>query len=349
MKVTVLGAGYMGSAMACVAQRRGHEVRLWGTWLDDALLEPCERGEPHPRLKKRLEGIALHRAPRLAEALEGAEMVVHAVNSDGAVPVMTKAAAALPDVPILSVSKGLLESPGHRRMERIDEVVSEHVGRPLRFVHAAGPAKAFEVARGVLTWMHFASGDGRVRDAQLCAEAMRGDGLVVSYDDDLAGAELCSALKNAYATGLGLWDGHVGPDAHDARAACFTQAIVEMRLMVTAAGGRTDTVHGPAGVGDLHVTAAAGRNRAFGERVGKGKPAKQVAAEMLAAGELTEGYPAIASAWRFARERAVGPLPLLATLNAIVWEGAEVGPSLARFGEAWASSFTSPAATSTGR
>ena len=41
----------------------------------------------------------------------------------------------------------------------------------------------------------------------------------------------------------------------------------------------------------------AGRNRAFGERVGKGKPAKQVAAEMAAAGELTEGYPAIASAW----------------------------------------------------
>src|SRR6185437_4399432 len=118
MKVTVLGAGYMGSAMACVAQRRGHEVRLWGTWLDDALLEPCERGEPHPRLKKRLEGIALYRAGRLAEALAGAEMVVHAVNSDGAVPVMTNAAPALPAVPVLSVSKGLLESPGRRRMER---------------------------------------------------------------------------------------------------------------------------------------------------------------------------------------------------------------------------------------
>src|SRR6185437_8704961 len=158
----------------------------------------------------------------------------------------------------------------------------------------------------------FASGAGKVEDARLCAEAMRGDGLVVSCDDDLAGAELCSALKNAYATGLGLWDGHVGADAHDARAACFTQAIVEMRLLVAAAGGQRDTVHGPAGVGDLHVTAAAGRNRAFGERVGKGKPAKQVAAEMLASGELTEGYKAIATAWRFARERGVGPLPLLA-------------------------------------
>jgi hypothetical protein len=54
-----------------------------------------------------------------------------------------------------------------------------------------------------------------------------------------------------------------------------------------------------------------------------------VAAEMLAAGELTEGYPAIASAWRYARERGVRDLPLLEALNAIVWEGAEVGPVLA--------------------
>ncbi len=51
MRVTVLGAGYMGSAMACVAARRGHEVRLWGTWLDDALPSRASAGEPHPRLE----------------------------------------------------------------------------------------------------------------------------------------------------------------------------------------------------------------------------------------------------------------------------------------------------------
>jgi glycerol-3-phosphate dehydrogenase (NAD(P)+) len=310
--------------MATVALRRGHEVRLWGTWHDDALLDVCERGEAHPRLKLRLEGIALFRAAALEQALAGAELLVHAVNSDGAVPVMTRAAPHLPDVPVLSVTKGLLESPNTGRMDRIDAVVSEHVGRPLRFVHAAGPAKAMEIARGVLTWMVFAG-----EDSAACVGAMAGGGLVASISDDVAGAELCSALKNAYATGLGLWDGHVGPDAHDARAACFTQALLEMERLVVAGGGRADTVHGPAGVGDLHVTAAAGRNRAFGERVGRGKPAKEVAAEMLAAGELTEGYPAIASAWRFARERGVRELPLLEALHAVVWEGAEVGPVLA--------------------
>jgi glycerol-3-phosphate dehydrogenase (NAD(P)+) len=346
MRVTVLGAGYMGSAMARVALRRGHEVRLWGTWLDDAMLEPCERGEEHPRLKLRLDGIALFRAPRLEEALGGAELVVHAVNSDGALAVMTKASRYIPDVPVLSVSKGLLESRRGGRMERIDLVLAEELGRPLRFVHAAGPAKAIEIARAVLTWMHFASADER--DAAICARALEGDRLVVTASADIAGAELCSALKNAYATGLGLWDGHVGPNAHNARAACFTQAIVEMAALVAAGGGRAETVHGPAGVGDLHVTAAAGRNRAFGERVGKGRPARIVAAEMLASGELTEGYPAIGTAWRYARERGVAGLPLLAALHAFAWEGADVGATLERYGEEWAAAISAEA-TSKGR
>lgn len=324
LRVTVLGAGYMGSAMAKVAAMRGHEVRLWGTWLDDAMLEPSERGEPHPRLKLPLTELALFRAPRLGEALAGAELIIHAVNSEGALPVMTRAASELPDVPILSVTKGLLESRAGR-MERLDLVVSEAVGRPLRFVHAAGPAKAIEIARRVMTWMHYAG-----PDAAFCVEALGGEHMHIGASDDIAGAELCSALKNAYATGLGLWDGLVGVDAHNARAACFTQAIVEMRRLVLAGGGRAETVHGAAGVGDLHVTGAGGRNRAFGERVGRGKPAQQVAAEMLAAGELTEGYPAIATAHRYARERGVQDLPYLDALHAIVWEGAPVAETLAK-------------------
>src|SRR5260370_1441014 len=298
MGVGGLGAGFMGSAMGCVARRHGHEVRLWGTWLDDSLLDACERGEPHPRLRVPLGGVALFRGAQLASALEGAELVVHAVNSDGPVAVMTKAAAHLPPVSVLSVTKGLLESPRTGKMERINVVVGEHVRMPIRFVHAGGPAKAIEIARGVLTWMQFA---GPAVDVALCARAFGDEHLFVSTSADLAGAQLCSALKNADATGLGLWDGFVGADGHNARAACFTPALLEMRTLVVAGGGSAEAVEGPAGVGDLHVTAAAGRNRAFGEGAGQGRPASQVAAEMDAAVQFPEGHAAIAAGLRFAR------------------------------------------------
>lgn len=328
MRVTVLGAGFMGSAMAELAATTGHDVRLWGTWLDDALVDAVAKGEDHPRLKMKLSPrIEALRSTELARALDGAELVVHGVSSEGAVPVMTKAAPHLPDVPILSVTKGFLPAASGR-MDRIDVVVSETVGRPLRFVHAAGPAKAFEVARRVMTLMTFAS--ARLADARACASAMGADFMRIGVTDDIAGAEICSAMKNAYATGLGLWDGLVGKDCHNARAACFTQGVVEMARLVAAGGGRAETVYGAPGVGDLHVTAAAGRNRAFGEGVGRGTPAKTVAAEMLASGNLTEGYPAIATAWKWAKERGVTELPFLEALHAIVWEGAEVAPTLAK-------------------
>jgi glycerol-3-phosphate dehydrogenase (NAD(P)+) len=327
MIVTVLGAGYMGSAMAEVSAMQGHDVRLWGTWLDDAMIEAVEARRDHPRLRKTLsDRVRPFRSGALAEALSGAEMIVHAVSSEGALPVAEKAASLLPDVPILSVTKGFLPSASGK-MDRVDLVVAEKAGRPLRFVHAGGPAKAIEIARSVLTWMEFASAD--VEGARACAAAMGAPHMRISVSSDIAGAEICSAMKNAYATGLGIWDGFVGPDCHNARAACFTQALVEMARLVTAGGGRVESVWGAPGAGDLHVTAAAGRNRAFGERVGKGKPAKDVAAEMLEAGELTEGYPAIATAARWADERGVRDLPLLAALDAIVWKGAAVGPTLA--------------------
>jgi glycerol-3-phosphate dehydrogenase (NAD(P)+) len=317
MRVTVLGAGYMGSAMAKVAAMRGHDVRLWGTWLDDELLDACDRGEPHPRLKLPLADLTTMRAATLPQALDRAELVVLAVNSDGAVPVLEKAAPHLPDVPILSVSKGFLETKG--RMDRIDVAIEAALGRPVRYVHAAGPAKAVEVARRVLTWMVFAG-----TDAAYCAEAMAGEHVHVTLTGDLAGAEVCSGLKNAYATGLGIWDGYVGKDAHNARAACFMQSIVEMRRAALAAGGTVATVDGAAGIGDLHVTAAGGRNRVFGERIGRGGRALDVAREMSAVGELTEGYMAIKSGRRFVRERGVEDTPLLDAIHAVVWEDVPV-------------------------
>jgi len=323
MRVTVLGAGYMGTAMATVASMRGHDVRLWGTWLDDPMLDPPTRGEAHPRLKLVLpKAISLFRAPALAEALEGAELVICGVNSDGVVAVMEKAARHLPDVPILSVTKGFLET-SKKRMERVDQAVADRVGRELRWVHAAGPAKAMEIARGVLTWMTFAG-----PDAEMCKSAMGGAHMHVTTTDDLAGAEVCSALKNAYATGIGMWDGLVGVDAHNARAACFTQSVAEMARAAARAGGRAETVYGAAGVGDLHVTGAGGRNRIFGERIGKGRPGRDVAAEMGAAGELTEGYMAIQSGLRFVREHGVSDVPWLEAIHAIVWNDQPVAKVL---------------------
>ena len=104
----------------------GHDVRLWGTWLDDAMLEPCERGRgapaarPTPRRDR-----ALPRAARSPRRSTGAELVVHAVNSDGAVAVIDEGRAAPAGRPGAQRDQGPARVAGDGAMDRIDVVVAE--------------------------------------------------------------------------------------------------------------------------------------------------------------------------------------------------------------------------------
>jgi glycerol-3-phosphate dehydrogenase (NAD(P)+) len=331
--ITILGAGYMGSAFAMIAAAAGHEARLWGTWLDDALLEPTRRGEPHPRLKLRLHGgIRTYFSPELALALDGAATVVCAVNSDGVLPVLERALPCLPaSGPLLSVTKGFLPDEAGV-IGRISVAARQRLLRPAGkdrpWVAVGGPCKAMEVARRVPTAVLFASEELGVADA--AASALESDSYTITRTDDLAGVETCSAFKNAYATASGLCDGLqlVGhAEMHNARAMLFSQAVREIGRMVVALAGQRETTYGLAGVGDLHVTAAAGRNRAYGERVGRGDDPARVATEMARAGELTEGYPALQTGWDLLRQQAragrlvVEDFPLLAALHGVVYDG----------------------------
>lgn len=337
---TILGAGYMGTALGVVAARRGHDVRLWGTWLDDDLVDPPLRGEPHPRLKLELPGqIRLFRSPELPTALQGSDAVVCAVNSDGVVPVFERAVAHLPPRgPLLSVTKGFLPDDDGR-VRRISDIVRRRflepagINRP--WVHIGGPCKAMEVAREVASAVIYAAAD--LHDAERCAAWLETPYYTVTRTDDLCGVEACSGFKNAYATASGLCDGLqlLGqPEMFNTKAMLFSQAIAEIGLMVVALGGRAASTTGLAGVGDLHVTAAAGRNRAYGEQVGLGHPPDQVAQRMRSTGELTEGYPALQTGWTLLQQvtaegrLSMADFPLLEALHRIVYQGADVAATL---------------------
>src|SRR5262245_63307241 len=104
-RVAILGAGFMGSALTVPAADRGHTVALWGTHLDGHLIDAVRRGKPHPKLEMALPAaVTPFASEELAAALAGADLVVNAVTSDGAVPVLRRAARFIPPgTPVLSV------------------------------------------------------------------------------------------------------------------------------------------------------------------------------------------------------------------------------------------------------
>ena len=110
--------------------------------------------------------------------------------------------------------------------------------------------------------------------------------------DDVVGVEYCTVIKNVIAIGMGILDGlgkGTDLDYRNAKAALFTQAFAEMTELVTALGGRAETVNGLAGLGDTLVTSLGGRNRLYGELLGEGSNPTSALNELTERGMTVEG------------------------------------------------------------
>jgi glycerol-3-phosphate dehydrogenase (NAD(P)+) len=322
--VTVLGAGAMGSALATPFRAAGWEVDLWGTWLDDHLLEACRAGRPHPRTGVPLaDDTRLFDSGRLAEALDGADVCVLAVASVGVVEVAGQALEGIARTrALLLTSKGFApDDRGRVRLlpDALRDLASQ-AGSPLPpIVAVGGPCKANEVAAGRWTATIFGCRDRSV--AEGLAGSLRTGAYRMQATDDETGVEICAPMKNVYAIALGLADGletrHDQP-FHNLKAAAFAQAISELGTLSKIVGGRPETATGLAGVGDLEVTGLSGRNKVYGARIGGGEPATDALDAMIADEQTVEGVPSARFAKDLVDQREPSAWPSLPLLTAIL-------------------------------
>lgn len=336
--ITVLGAGFMGAAVTFPLAAVGHEVRLWGTWLDDPLLEACRRG-PHPRLRLPLPpAVRLFAAGELEPALAGADALFFGISSEGFVPVLERllpCPAFRPDLPIFSLTKGFIPWRGAalRASECAEAMHAERFpGRPLRWASIGGPVKAVELAQGVPTASVYALAD---RSLESFLPSFRTPFYRVHAGSDLVGLELCAILKNAYAILLGICDGRFGNAEgrlyDNLKAFLLAKALEEMARIIEAAGGQARTAFDLPGAGDLYVTAQSGRNRRYGERVGRGEDPATAYERMCAGGEIAEGYPAVRLGSQYLKPRYPGweeRLPVFSTLHRVLAGGSPCGAEL---------------------
>jgi glycerol-3-phosphate dehydrogenase (NAD(P)+) len=334
-RVTVLGAGDMGTALLTPLAAGGHDVRLWGTVYDDAIVAALRRGEAHPRLGLRPPpGVATFTDAEAAAALAGAELVVVAVTSNAVRPVMARLADLLTHArAIVTVGKGFDAGAAGDDIRLLSQVIAEFSPAPV--VAVGGPAIAKEVARGTPTAAVFAGSDPAALG--LAQSVFTAPGYFVETTADVVGVELAAAMKNAYGVAIGIADGiekRSGLPHHNLRAAIFPRAVAEMGLLAESLGGRRETVQGLAGAGDLQVTITSGRNRLLGERVGLGLSGAEAFRELTAAGTTTEGYLAADFGYRLARRvlpadvAVADPFPVLAALYRVLYEEAPAAEAL---------------------
>jgi glycerol-3-phosphate dehydrogenase (NAD(P)+) len=309
-RCAVLGAGSWGTTLAVHLAELDWSVRLWdGDGTNLAALQ-AEREN-----RKYLPGIALPDSLEvmfdLASALEESALVVWAVPS---IALRDVACAAKPHL-----GGGALEACATKGLEpntsrRMSEVLFETLGERPRAV-LVGPSHAEEVSRGIPTSVVAAA--EQMTWAEDVQRAFFSPRFRVYAQDDLAGVELGSALKNVIALAAGVSDGLGYGD--NTKGALLTRGLAEMSRLGAAAGARRETFFGLSGMGDLVTTAISrhSRNRRVGEELARGRTLADI---LTTLGQVAEGVNTAPAARALAEQHGVDT-PITREVCAVLFEG----------------------------
>jgi glycerol-3-phosphate dehydrogenase (NAD(P)+) len=307
VKVAVLGAGAWGSALAKVISENGHHVSLWGHRPEHLLQIAAHHAN------ELLPGVSLPAAIQfeadLSKAVAGKDCVLMAVPSR-AFRATATSLSGYRGV-LVSATKGIEFETGLTMCGIAREVLPAAVP-----VALSGPSFALEAAMNIPTAVVASSSDASA--AQAVQQAFHRPWFRVYTNSDPLGVELGGALKNVVAIAAGTGDGLGFGD--NSKAALITRGIVEIRRLGVAVGARSETFSGLSGLGDLTATCYSrlSRNRAFGERVGRGEKLEGI----IGASSPPEGYPTSRAAWQLARKLGV-ETPIIDEVYAMLYQGKE--------------------------
>lgn len=284
-RVTVIGAGSWGTALAVHLGRVGHTVHLWGR--DRALVDEMMVRRANAVY---LPDVTLPGSVTVTHALDIAladtELVVAAIPSHGFRTTMRAVAPHLTrGAIIVSATKGLEADS----LLRMSEVLAQEIGSRHPVVVLSGPSFAAEVAQQLPTAVLAAS--PHVDALEQVQVEFRGPTFRLYGSDDVVGVEIGGALKNIIAIAAGVVEG-LGL-GHNALAALITRGLAEVSRLACAAGGRRETLAGLSGLGDLVLTCTGGlsRNRHVGAELARGRSLHDILAgmKMVAEGVRTTG------------------------------------------------------------
>lgn len=309
-ELAVVGGGSWGTALAVLLAPRFEHVRLWvyeadlagrmaSTRVNDVFLPDC-------RLPENVRVSA-----NLGDVLGGSEIVLGVMPSAHARRTYTRMLPYLdPAMLFVSATKGIENGTLLRMTEVARQVVGERFTP--RVAALSGPTFAREVVRGEPAAVAIASPDVELtRDIQA---AFSGPSFRLYTNDDVIGVELGAALKNVIAIGAGVCHG-LGL-GNNTMAALITRGLAEITRLAMAMGGRSRTLAGLAGLGDLVLTCtgALSRNRQVGVDLAKGRKIGEILAAMRM---VAEGVETTTAAVDLARAHGV-EMPITEQMYAIV-------------------------------
>lgn len=311
-KVTVLGAGSWGTALAMVLANNEHDCLLWSHREDQA----TEITTNHTNKKYLPETILptnLNATSDFQQAIQHANVIVIAVPTKAIREVCQNMLPFLAEKKLfVHVSKGIEPDSLKRISEMIAEELSEDVTEAI--VVLSGPSHAEEVVLKHPTTITVASEN--MVAAEKVQDLFMNKSFRVYTNDDVIGVEIGAALKNVIALAAGIVDGLGYGD--NAKAALITRGLAEISRLGISLGAQPYTFSGLTGMGDLIVTCTSvhSRNWRAGNMLGKGATLNTVLEEM---GMVVEGVRTTKAAYQLATKQQVD-MPITEALYSVLFE-----------------------------
>lgn len=311
-KVSVIGAGSWGTALAFVLAENGHDCLLWAR-RSEQVEEINERHTNHAYLPNTTLPANLKATATLETAVTHGDVIVIAVPTKAIRPICQEMNAIMTEEKLfVHVSKGI-EPDSHKR---IYEMIGEEIASSNRkdIVILSGPSHAEEVVERHPTTVTAACQN--VESAKEVQDLFMNHYFRVYTNTDVIGVEIGAALKNVIALAAGITDGLGYGD--NAKAALITRGLAEISRLGVKMGANPLTFAGLTGLGDLIVTCTSvhSRNWKAGNMLGKGKSLEEVTAGM---GMVIEGVRTTKAAYQLAKKHDV-TMPLTEALYSVLFD-----------------------------
>ena len=308
-KISVLGSGSWGMALALLLHNNGHEVLLWSARPEDARKLREKRENPD-----RLPGVQIPEdieiLTDLERAIKSADVTVLAVASPYIRSTAHKMAPFIrKGQKIVNVAKGIEE----KTLKTLSDVIEEEIPEGDVAV-LSGPSHAEEVGKGIPTTCVVSAYTRET--AEYLQSIFMSPVFRVYTTPDILGVELGGALKNVIALAAGTADGLGYGD--NTKAALITRGITEIARLGKKMGAQMETFYGLSGIGDLIVTCASvhSRNRKAGYLIGQGYTMEQAMDEVQM---VVEGVYSARAARELAEKYEV-EMPIITEVNRVLFE-----------------------------
>lgn len=281
-KVTIIGAGVMGTAMCWPLSDNGHEVRLVGTHLDSEIISSCKHNRYHPLLLRYIpESIEPLFLEELPEFILDSDLIISGVNSLGIHWVGKLLSDFVkPGSKILSITKGI-EADNNGNLLTVPDILQSEFPSWVRgevlIAAIGGPCIAAELAGRRQSCV--VVGTNKLGGAEDIVETLRTSYYHLWITNELESLEICAALKNAYTLAVGIAEGilektggndSTGAAMHNLAAAQFAQGCFEIRKILNILNLPDNLAISLPGAGDYYVTCQRGRSRKLGTLFGRG-------------------------------------------------------------------------------